>query len=179
MHCSACATRIQRSLVRLPAVASASVNLATTRAFVSYDPGRLTPRSYAGRSPTSVTAPPPPATGPARPSGQRSLGTPGAVSWPLAIAALVVSLAAPETPPPDGRCWRWPSWSRSPAAGRSSATAPGCSGGRHQHGHPHRPGNPGRAGGQRRSRPSPSAGATSISGGSGAFAARLHGVMAP
>ncbi len=38
MHCSACATRIQRSLGRLPAVASASVNLATTRAFVSYDP---------------------------------------------------------------------------------------------------------------------------------------------
>ena len=35
MHCSACATRIQRSLGRLPAVASASVNLATTRAFVA------------------------------------------------------------------------------------------------------------------------------------------------
>ena len=38
MHCSACATRIQRSLNKLPAVASASVNLATHRAFVSYDP---------------------------------------------------------------------------------------------------------------------------------------------
>ena len=38
MHCSACATRIQRSLTKLPAVASASVNLATHRAFVSYDP---------------------------------------------------------------------------------------------------------------------------------------------
>src|ERR1700734_2007014 len=43
MHCSACATRIQRSLGRLPAVASASVNLATTRAFVSYDPTVLDP----------------------------------------------------------------------------------------------------------------------------------------
>src|SRR6202451_1210016 len=42
MHCSACATRIQKSLGRLPAVASASVNLATTRAFVSYDPALLT-----------------------------------------------------------------------------------------------------------------------------------------
>src|SRR6202035_6118073 len=41
MHCSACATRIQKTLGRLPAVASASVNLATTRAFVSYDPARL------------------------------------------------------------------------------------------------------------------------------------------
>ncbi len=40
MHCSACATRIQRSLTKVPAVASASVNLATHRAFVSYDPGR-------------------------------------------------------------------------------------------------------------------------------------------
>ena len=40
MHCSACATRIQRALGRLPAVASASVNLATTRAYVAYDPGR-------------------------------------------------------------------------------------------------------------------------------------------
>jgi len=38
MHCSACASRIQRSLNKLPAVASASVNLATHRAFVSYDP---------------------------------------------------------------------------------------------------------------------------------------------
>ena len=37
MHCGACAVRIERTLGRLPAVASASVNLATSRAFVSYD----------------------------------------------------------------------------------------------------------------------------------------------
>ena len=48
MHCSACATRIQRSLARLPAVASASVNLATDRAFVAYDPDGSTPRNCAG-----------------------------------------------------------------------------------------------------------------------------------
>lgn len=36
MHCSACATRIERALSRTPAVASASVNLATTRAFVTF-----------------------------------------------------------------------------------------------------------------------------------------------
>jgi len=41
MHCGACATRIQKSLGRLPAVASASVNLATTRAYVTYDPEQL------------------------------------------------------------------------------------------------------------------------------------------
>src|SRR3984885_4996549 len=45
MHCSACATRIQRALGRLPAVASASVNLATTRAYVAYDPVRLDPEA--------------------------------------------------------------------------------------------------------------------------------------
>ena len=45
MHCSACATRIQRALGRLPAVASASVNLATTRAYVAYDPSRLNPEA--------------------------------------------------------------------------------------------------------------------------------------
>lgn len=37
MHCSACATRVERALGRLPAVVSASVNLATTQAFVAYD----------------------------------------------------------------------------------------------------------------------------------------------
>ena len=43
MHCSACATRIQKTLGKVPGGASASVNLATTRAFVSYDPALLGP----------------------------------------------------------------------------------------------------------------------------------------
>ena len=42
MHCSACATRIQKSLNRLPTVASASVNLVTERAFISYNPEQVT-----------------------------------------------------------------------------------------------------------------------------------------
>ena len=40
MHCSACATPDPEGTHRLPAVASAAVNLATTRAFVAYDPAR-------------------------------------------------------------------------------------------------------------------------------------------
>src|ERR1700692_5098011 len=59
MHCSACATRIQRALGRLPAVASASVNLATTRAYVAYDPSRLNPEELCGAvSDTGYTATP-------------------------------------------------------------------------------------------------------------------------
>jgi heavy metal translocating P-type ATPase len=98
MHCSACATRIQKSLGRLPAVASASVNLATTRAFVTYDPERLDRDELCqavvdvgySASPVDVT------TTPADRDSDH-WGLRAALSWPLAIAALVVSLAAPET----------------------------------------------------------------------------------
>ncbi|HXW39213.1 MAG TPA: heavy metal-associated domain-containing protein, partial [Acidimicrobiales bacterium] len=38
MHCNACATRIEGALARRSGVRSASVNLATARAFVAYDP---------------------------------------------------------------------------------------------------------------------------------------------
>src|SRR5271167_4182002 len=59
MHCSACATRIQKALGRLPAVASASVNLATTRAYVAYDPTRLDPQELCDAvSDTGYTATP-------------------------------------------------------------------------------------------------------------------------
>ena len=59
MHCSACATRIQRALGRLPAVASASVNLATTRAYVAYDPAELDPKALCDAvSDTGYTATP-------------------------------------------------------------------------------------------------------------------------
>ncbi len=40
MHCSACAVRIEKALNRAPGVASASVNFATTRATVSFDPAQ-------------------------------------------------------------------------------------------------------------------------------------------
>ena len=99
MHCSACATRIQRSLTKLPAVASASVNLATHRAFVAYDPdlagdddlcAAVTAVGYAA-SPVPVGA------------STVVVGDPDhwmlrlVVSWPLAIGALAVALLAPET----------------------------------------------------------------------------------
>ena len=131
MHCSACATRIQRSLGRLPAVASASVNLATTRAFVSYDadrigleetvPGRVRRRATRRRRPTPTVA--------ATEHDPDHWVRRAAISWPLAMAAVLVSVLAPETAPrPAGPFWCWPSSSRSPAVGPSCATAPACSG---------------------------------------------------
>jgi len=99
MHCSACATRIQKSLGRLPAVASASVNLATTRAFVSYDPDQLSPEDLClavadvGYSASPVVTSQPKK----RDRDPDHWGVRVLVSWPLAIAALVVALAAPES----------------------------------------------------------------------------------
>ncbi len=181
MHCGACATRIQRSLNRMPAVASASVNLATARGFVSYDPASLTPddlcdavgaTGYGARPVTEEAV-------------RESFVDPDrwavrvAISWPLAITALVVALAAPETPAAG---WTvlvlavavelvggWPFLRNAARLLRHGATSMDtlialgtlaaltvsaveavALGGRHLH-----------------------------LGGSGAFAARLHGVMAP
>ncbi len=94
MHCSACATRIQRSLSRLPAVASASVNLATTRAFVSYDAAAIGPSELcqavtdAGYTAVDVTA-----------AGSERLiehsdhwSLRAGISWPIALVALAIAL---------------------------------------------------------------------------------------
>ena len=181
MHCSACATRIQQTLGRLPAVASASVNLATTRAFVSYDPTLLdTDQLCRAVSDVGYTAAP---VADVRPDGGG--GDPdhwlvrAVISWPLALAALAVAVAAPET---AAAGWTvlvlavvvefaggWPFLRDSArllvhgatsmdtlialgtlAALSVSAVEAIALGGRHVH-----------------------------LGGSGAFAARLHGVMAP
>jgi heavy metal translocating P-type ATPase len=96
MHCSACATRIQRSLGKLPAVASASVNLATTRAFVSYDPALLGPEQLCDAvTAVGYTAAPvtldTPDTAPADPDRWFLRAV---VSWPLALVALAVSLTS-------------------------------------------------------------------------------------
>ena len=45
MTCAACATRVQKAIGRLPGVESASVNLATEKATVAYNPGN-TPFGY-------------------------------------------------------------------------------------------------------------------------------------
>ncbi|HEX3980333.1 MAG TPA: cation-translocating P-type ATPase, partial [Acidimicrobiales bacterium] len=181
MHCSACATRVQKTLGRLPAVASASVNLATTRAFVSFDPAVLdTDDLCRAVSEVGYTASP---VADDRPDqvdvDPDRWALRAAISWPLALAALAVSLAAPET---AAAGWTvlilaigveaaggWPFLRDSARLLRHGATsmdtlialgtlaALGVSaveaialGGRHLH-----------------------------LGGSGAFAARLHGVMAP
>ena len=103
MHCSACATRIQRSLNKLPAVASASVNLATHRAFVSYDPLRaddgdlcaaVTAVGYSA-APVTEDAP----VGAASDPDHWMVRL--VISWPLALAALAVALVAPETATPS------------------------------------------------------------------------------
>ncbi len=181
MHCSACATRIQRALGRLPAVASASVNLATTRAYVAYDPARLDPEALCHAvSDTGYTAFPV-VHGHAGESNRdpdhwdlRVL-----ISWPLSVLALLVAVAGPESATAG---WTvlvlaivvefvggWPFLRDSARLLRHGATsmdtlialgtlaALGVSaveaialGGRHVH-----------------------------LGGGGAFAARLHGVMAP
>lgn len=181
MHCSACSTRIQRSLNKLPAVASASVNLATHRAFVAYDPTQIDDAglcdavSAVGYSAAAI-APGEVETPSIDPEQwfRRMV-----ISWTLALAALAIALVAPETAGPS---WAvlglaiaveavggWPFLRNALRLARRGATnmdtliALGtvaalmvslvetvALGGRHVH-----------------------------LGGSGAFAARLHGVMAP
>jgi heavy metal translocating P-type ATPase len=181
MHCSACATRIERGLGHLPAVASASVNLATARAFVAYDPVALGPddlcRAVADAGYSAAVV----GDGPTRttPEDRDHWDRRAAISWPLALAALAVSLLAPETAPAGwsvlvigivvelaggwpflrdaGRLLRHGATSMDTlialgtlAALTVSAVEAIALGGRHLH-----------------------------LGGSGAFAARLHGTMAP
>jgi len=98
MHCSACATRIERALADQPAVLSASVNLATNRAFVTYDATATGPvdlcaavdavgysAAEAERDETAVAA-----TDPDRWTVR------AAISWPAALVALAVALLAPQ-----------------------------------------------------------------------------------
>jgi heavy metal translocating P-type ATPase len=104
MHCGACAVRIERTLGRLPAVTSASVNLATSRAFVSYDDsvtsvGELC-RAVADAGYTAEPAGH--AAGPADRQRGDDWGLRAVISWPLAAAALLVSLLLPQT---QGQGW--------------------------------------------------------------------------
>ncbi len=103
MHCGACATRIERVLGRTPGVVSASVNLATARAFVSYDAEALDVDLLrravvgAGYSAEAVDT-----TGAAPTlSSDDHLVARSIFSWPLAVTALLVSLLAPQTAGPS------------------------------------------------------------------------------
>jgi heavy metal translocating P-type ATPase len=99
MHCSACAARIQRTLGRIPAVTSASVNLATARAFVAYDESVLDANDLchavvkAGYSAKVVNKD----AGSAEQAHDDHWVARVLISWPLAIAALLVSLLLPQT----------------------------------------------------------------------------------
>ncbi len=102
MHCSACATRIQRSLNRLPSVASASVNLATNRAHVAFVGGGVTVDTlcdeirklgYDATDASDASA------STQAPSGDRDRWALRAlVSWPLAVAAFLIALLGPASP---------------------------------------------------------------------------------
>jgi Cu+-exporting ATPase len=41
MHCAACVGKVEGALTRVPGVEAASVNLATERATVAFDPARV------------------------------------------------------------------------------------------------------------------------------------------
>src|SRR4051794_30185288 len=96
MSCASCAGRIERRLNGLDGV-HATVNFATERAAVDFDPGRAEPRlilhtieetGYRARLPGADTASPPPASD--RRVGVRlavSAGPPGAPPLPAAGAA--------------------------------------------------------------------------------------------
>jgi heavy metal translocating P-type ATPase len=181
MHCNACAARIERALAEQRTVLSASVNLATNRAFVTYDATETAPDDLCatvgavGYAATPVTADD---VRPERVDPDR-WELRAALSWPVALAALGVALFAPETAGPG---WAvlvlgvvveiaggWPFLRTSARLLRHGATSMDtliavgtlaalavsaveaiALGGRHVH-----------------------------IGGSGEFAARLHGVMAP
>jgi len=104
MSCASCAGRIERRLNGLDGV-QATVNYATERATVDFDPGRAEPRlilrtieetGYRARLPGADTVPPPPATD--RSVGVR-LSVSAALSLPVLLLAMVPSLQF------DG--WQW------------------------------------------------------------------------
>jgi heavy metal translocating P-type ATPase len=99
MHCNACATRIERALADNPAVLSASVNLATNRAFVTYDASEVTLealRATVGSVGYTASVVADRAAARTRDDSDH-WGLRAAISWPLALAALGVALLAPQT----------------------------------------------------------------------------------
>ena len=98
MHCSACATRIERALTEAPAVLSASVNLATNRAFVTYDAAvtgtadlcdAVTSVGYSASEAGSGPAP-------THRIDPDHWVLRAAISWPVAIGGLLIALLAPQ-----------------------------------------------------------------------------------
>ena len=95
------AQRVQRSLRDTPAVASAAVNLATERAYVTFDPaGTSTDDLCHAVIAGGYSAEPVPlqTITPEQPVDREGWRWRAIASWPLALAALFVALLAPETP---------------------------------------------------------------------------------
>jgi heavy metal translocating P-type ATPase len=99
MHCGACASRIEKVLARMPEVASASVNLATSKAFVAHDQAQVSAQqlcdAVARIGYEAAVARPDSGRQPKMTSEHWTLRA--SVSWPLTITALVLALAAPPT----------------------------------------------------------------------------------
>lgn len=99
MHCAACASRIETALRRQPGVASASVNFATTRAYVSYEPGSVgidglrEAVAGAGYSATEVE----PGQDVDESASSEHWATRSAISWALAIVAFAIAVFGPES----------------------------------------------------------------------------------
>jgi heavy metal translocating P-type ATPase len=98
MHCNACATRIERALAQQQSVLSASVNLATNRAFVTYDAAGTTTEDLCATVTTAgYAAVPASADDISRPRADPDhWGVRAAISWPTALGALAVALFAPQ-----------------------------------------------------------------------------------
>jgi heavy metal translocating P-type ATPase len=99
MHCASCAQRVQKSLRDVPAVASAAVNLATERAYVTFDPTDTSTDDLCHAVISGGYS--------AEPVPERTIAVDEPIdrdgwkwraiaSWPLALAALFVALLAPE-----------------------------------------------------------------------------------
>ena len=99
MHCSACATRIQRALSTTEHVASASVNLATGRAFVAYDGTALGEDDLVRRvEQVGYTASPVTLDDTVTTARSDNWLVRALASWPLALAALGVSVFGGASP---------------------------------------------------------------------------------
>jgi copper-transporting P-type ATPase V len=98
MHCGACAARIEGALADRAGVVSASVNLATTRAFVAYDPSVVGVDDLCGAVDGVGYSAAPVEEAEGADVSERSdhWELRAVISWPLALAAFVIALVAPE-----------------------------------------------------------------------------------
>jgi len=99
MHCNSCAVRVEGALTHSTGVVSAAVNLATAKAFVAYDPSAVAPETLCGaveRSGYAAAVVPRDGSGPqASPSDHWVARASG--SWVLGAAAFALAMFGPET----------------------------------------------------------------------------------